>query len=47
MRFETLAIHASTANSPLAADPGLVRLSVSVEHIDDLIKDLERTLQAI
>lgn len=39
--------HASTANSPLAVDPGLVRLSVGVEHSDDLLKDLERALEAI
>ncbi|MFV1948805.1 MAG: cystathionine gamma-synthase [Anaerolineales bacterium] len=36
--------HASTANSPLAVDPGLVRLSVGLEHIDDLIADLEQSL---
>lgn len=36
--------HASTANSPLAVDPGLVRLSVGLEHIDDLIADLEGAL---
>lgn len=36
--------HASTANSPLAVDPGLVRLSVGLEHEADLITDLERAL---
>ncbi len=36
--------HASTADSPLAVDPGLVRLSVGLEHIDDLIADLEQSL---
>lgn len=36
--------HASTANSPLAIDPGLVRLSVGLEHEADLIADLERAL---
>jgi len=36
--------HASTANSPLAIDPGLVRLSVGIEHVDDLRADLERAL---
>lgn len=36
--------HASTANSPLAVDPGLVRLSVGLEHIDDLLADLEAAL---
>jgi cystathionine gamma-synthase len=37
--------HASTANSPLAVDPGLVRLSVGLEHVDDLIEDLEEALE--
>jgi cystathionine beta-lyase/cystathionine gamma-synthase len=37
--------HASTADSPLAVDPGLVRLSVGLEHVDDLREDLERALQ--
>jgi len=32
--------HASTAGSPLAVDPGLVRLSVGLEHVDDLLADL-------
>jgi cystathionine beta-lyase/cystathionine gamma-synthase len=32
--------HASVANSPLAVDPGLIRLSVGLEHIDDLLDDL-------
>jgi len=36
--------HASVASSPLAVDPCLVRLSVGVEHVDDLIADLERAL---
>lgn len=36
--------HASTANSSLAIDPGLVRLSVGIEHIDDLLADLDRAL---
>jgi cystathionine gamma-synthase len=36
--------HASVANSPLAVDPGLVRLSVGLEHIDDLLADLEAAL---
>lgn len=37
--------HASTADSPLAVDPGLVRLSVGLEHIDDLLADLEQALE--
>lgn len=36
--------HASTANSPIAVDPGLVRLSVGLEHVDDLIADLDQAL---
>lgn len=36
--------HASTAQSPLAVDPGLVRLSVGIEHVEDLLEDLERAL---
>lgn len=39
--------HASTANSPLAVDPGLVRLSVGLEHIDDLLSDLQQALSAV
>jgi len=38
--------HASVAGSPLEVPAGLVRLSVGVEHIDDLIKDLEQALKA-
>jgi len=33
--------HASTAGSPLAVDPGLIRLSVGLENIEDLLEDLE------
>jgi len=36
--------HASVADSPQAVDPGLVRLSVGIEHVDDLIADLARAL---
>jgi cystathionine beta-lyase/cystathionine gamma-synthase len=36
--------HASTAGSPIAVDPGLVRLSVGLEHVDDLIEDLSLSL---
>ncbi|MES0361763.1 MAG: cystathionine gamma-synthase [Anaerolineales bacterium] len=36
--------HASVSGSPLAVDPGLVRLSVGLEHIDDLREDLESAL---
>jgi len=37
--------HLSTSESPLAVDPGLVRLSVGVENCDDLIRDLEQALE--
>jgi cystathionine gamma-lyase len=37
--------HASTASSPLAVDPGLVRLSVGLEHVDDLIADLAQAFE--
>jgi cystathionine beta-lyase/cystathionine gamma-synthase len=39
--------HASTTDSPLAVDPGLVRLSVGLEHRDDLIADLEQSLNKV
>ncbi|HWQ84232.1 MAG TPA: cystathionine gamma-synthase [Anaerolineales bacterium] len=39
--------HASTASSGLAIDPGLVRLSVGIEHIADLQADLEYALDQI
>jgi len=37
--------HASVAGSALEVDPGLVRLSVGLEHIDDLREDLEAALE--
>jgi cystathionine gamma-synthase len=36
--------HASVAGSPLEVPPTLVRLSVGIEHVDDLLEDLERAL---
>jgi cystathionine beta-lyase/cystathionine gamma-synthase len=39
-----LMTHASTADSPLAVDPGLIRLSVGLENVGDLIADLEQAL---
>ena len=36
--------HASTADAPFAAPPNLIRLSVGIESVDDLIADLERAL---
>jgi len=39
--------HASAAGSPLEVDPGLVRLSVGIETVDDLVADLERALSKL
>jgi cystathionine gamma-synthase len=36
--------HASVEESPLAVDPSLVRLSVGIEAVDDLLVDLDRAL---
>jgi len=36
--------HASTAGSPIAIEPGLIRLSVGLENVDDLIADLDQAL---
>jgi cystathionine gamma-synthase len=36
--------HASVAGSPVEVVPELVRLSVGLEHVDDLIADLDRAL---
>ena len=38
--------HASVAESPLAVSPGLVRLSVGIESVDDLRADLEAAFAA-
>ncbi|MGH7691149.1 MAG: cystathionine gamma-synthase [Candidatus Dormibacteria bacterium] len=36
--------HASAVDSPLAVDPSLVRLSVGLELVDDLLTDLDQAL---
>jgi cystathionine gamma-synthase len=36
--------HMSVANSPLAVDAALIRLSVGIEHANDLIEDLRQAL---
>ena len=36
--------HASAEGSSLAVDPSLLRLSVGIEHVDDLIADLDQAL---
>jgi cystathionine gamma-synthase len=37
--------HASVAGSPLEVPPALVRLSVGIEHPEDLVEDLRRALE--
>ena len=39
--------HASAADSPLAVDPSLVRLSVGLESVGDLLADLEQALDRV
>jgi cystathionine gamma-synthase len=36
--------HGSVANSPLEVSTALVRLSVGVEHVDDLVADVTQAL---
>ena len=36
--------HGSVANSPLEVSPALVRLSVGIEHADDLVADVSQSL---
>ncbi len=36
--------HASAEGSPLAVDPALVRLSVGIESLPDLLADLQQAL---
>ena len=38
--------HTSTTESTLSVDPALIRLSVGIESVDDLIKDLDRGFSA-
>ena len=39
--------HASVAGSPLAVDPALLRLSVGLEDVEDLLEDLDRALAVV
>jgi cystathionine beta-lyase/cystathionine gamma-synthase len=39
--------HASTASAPFAVPPSLVRLSVGIESVGDLVADLEQALSAV
>ena len=36
--------HATTADTNIAVTPELVRISVGIEHVDDLIADLDQAL---
>jgi len=47
IEVQALMTHASTTGSPLEIDPGLVRLSVGLEHADDLRVDLESAIAKI
>ncbi len=44
IELPALMTHASVADSPLAVDPGLVRISVGIEYAQDLIDDLGQAL---
>jgi len=39
--------HLSTSDSQIAVDPGLVRLSVGIEHVDDLLEDVQQALEQV
>ncbi len=39
--------HASVAGSPLEVDPTLIRLSVGIENVNDLIEDLQQALAIV
>jgi cystathionine beta-lyase/cystathionine gamma-synthase len=39
--------HASTSGSPLEVDPALVMLSVGLEHVDDLLEDLDSAISSL
>ena len=38
--------HASVSGSSLAVEPSLIRLSVGVETVDDLLDDLDQALES-
>jgi cystathionine gamma-synthase len=38
--------HTSVVGSALEVDPGLIRLSVGIESLDDLLDDLSRALDS-
>lgn len=39
--------HASLTGSPLQVDEGLIRLSIGIEHVDDLVDDLAQALAKV
>jgi len=39
--------HASAAGSPLEVPPGLVRLSVGIESVSDLVADVRQALDSL
>ena len=39
--------HMSVAGSPLEVDPALVRLSVGIEDVNDIVADLEQALAKV
>ncbi|HWH23956.1 MAG TPA: PLP-dependent transferase [Candidatus Limnocylindria bacterium] len=44
VEIPALMTHGSVANSPLEVSPALVRLSIGIEHADDLIADVNQAL---
>jgi cystathionine gamma-synthase len=46
IELPSIMTHASVADSPLVVEPALIRLSIGIEHADDLIADLRRALDA-
>ncbi|MEE8120308.1 MAG: PLP-dependent transferase, partial [Anaerolineales bacterium] len=44
IEIPSMMTHASTADSPLAVPPALIRLSVGLEAASDLIQDLSQAL---
>lgn len=44
IEIPALMTHMSTMGSPLEIDPGLIRLSVGLEGVDDLIQDLDQAI---
>lgn len=52
LRFETLQVHAgyqpeATTKAAAGVEPGLLRISLGIEHIDDIKGDLEQAFGKI